>query len=64
MLAQFWTFTEVQIRAIEEQWIGEKSYKEHAHRMLLIWLHGSLLSKQNPIKGPFSNIFNFFRDFF
>ena len=57
MLAQFWTFTEIQIRAIEEQWIGEKSYKEHAHRMLLIWLHGSLLAKINPIKGFLNIIF-------
>ena len=59
LLAQFWSFTEVQIRAIEEQWIGEKSYKEHAHRMLLIWLHGSLLAKQNPIKGTNSLTNNF-----
>ena len=53
LLAAYWKFSETQIRAIEEQWIGEKSYREHAHRMLLIWLNGCLLSKQNPIKGIF-----------
>jgi len=53
LLGAYWKFSDTQIRSIEEQWIGEKSYREHAHRMLLIWLHGCLLSKQNPIKGIF-----------
>uniref|UniRef100_A0A8C0V8T8 Ankyrin repeat and death domain containing 1B n=1 Tax=Cyanistes caeruleus TaxID=156563 RepID=A0A8C0V8T8_CYACU len=49
-LAAFWKFTDEQIKAIEEQWTGKKSYKEHGNRMLLIWLHGTLLSHQNPVK--------------
>ncbi|NP_001120480.1 ankyrin repeat and death domain-containing protein 1B [Xenopus tropicalis] len=50
-MAQGWKFTEAQIKAIEEQWTGKESYKEHCHRMLLIWLHGVLLAKENPIKA-------------
>ncbi|XP_071586128.1 ankyrin repeat and death domain-containing protein 1B isoform X5 [Heliangelus exortis] len=49
-LALFWKFTDEQIKAIEEQWTGRRSYKEHGHRMLLIWLHGILLARQNPVK--------------
>ncbi|NXU58483.1 AKD1B protein, partial [Turnix velox] len=49
-LALFWKFTNEQIKAIEEQWTGKKSYKEHGNRMLLIWLHGTLLAHQNPVK--------------
>ncbi|XP_041424825.1 ankyrin repeat and death domain-containing protein 1B isoform X2 [Xenopus laevis] len=50
-MAQGWKFTEAQIKAIEEQWTGKESYKEHCHRLLLIWLHGVLLAKENPIKA-------------
>ncbi|XP_068033348.1 LOW QUALITY PROTEIN: ankyrin repeat and death domain-containing protein 1B [Anomalospiza imberbis] len=49
-LAMFWKFTDEQIKAIEEQWTGKKSYKKHGNRMLLIWLHGTLLAHQNPVK--------------
>ncbi|KAG8456500.1 hypothetical protein GDO86_002324 [Hymenochirus boettgeri] len=49
-LAQEWLFTEAQIKAIEEQWTGNENYKEHGNRMLMIWLHGVLLAKENPIK--------------
>ncbi|XP_053303931.1 ankyrin repeat and death domain-containing protein 1B [Spea bombifrons] len=55
-LAQFWKFTEPQIKAIEQQWTGKTSYKEHGHRMLLIWLHGVLLTEQNPIKSLYEDL--------
>nr|XP_008101141.1 PREDICTED: ankyrin repeat and death domain-containing protein 1B isoform X1 [Anolis carolinensis] len=55
-LAKFWMFTDEQIKAIEEQWTGKKSYKEHGHRMLLIWLHGVLTVGQNPIKQLYEDL--------
>ncbi|XP_065261957.1 ankyrin repeat and death domain-containing protein 1B [Emys orbicularis] len=55
-LALFWKFTEEQMKAIEEQWTGKKSYKEHGHRMLLIWLHGILLAHQNPVKHIYEDL--------
>ncbi|XP_061476541.1 ankyrin repeat and death domain-containing protein 1B isoform X2 [Rhineura floridana] len=55
-LAQFWKFTDEQIKAIEEQWTGKKSYKEHGHRMLLIWLHGVLMAGQNPVKYLYEDL--------
>ncbi|XP_032865049.2 ankyrin repeat and death domain-containing protein 1B isoform X1 [Tyto alba] len=55
-LALFLKFTEEQIKAIEEQWTGKKSYKEHGNRMLLIWLHGILLAHQNPIKHIYEDL--------
>ncbi|XP_007440824.1 ankyrin repeat and death domain-containing protein 1B-like [Python bivittatus] len=55
-LAQFWKFTDEQIKAIEEQWTGKKSYKEHGHRMFLIWLHGVLMAGQNPIKHLYEDL--------
>nr|XP_014429644.1 ankyrin repeat and death domain-containing protein 1B isoform X5 [Pelodiscus sinensis] len=57
-LALFWNFTEAQIKAIEEQWTGKKSYKEHGHRMLLIWLHGILLAHRNPVKHIYEDLVN------
>uniref|UniRef100_A0A669QL52 Ankyrin repeat and death domain containing 1B n=1 Tax=Phasianus colchicus TaxID=9054 RepID=A0A669QL52_PHACC len=56
ILALFWKFTDEQIKAIEEQWTGKKSYKEHGHRMLLIWLHGTLLAHENPVKHIFKDL--------
>lgn len=50
LLAQHWDFSEEQIRAIEQQWTGMKSFKEHGHRMLLIWLHGAVAAGENPVK--------------
>ncbi|KAH7643738.1 uncharacterized protein LOC124494328 [Dermatophagoides farinae] len=47
-LARFWNFTEEQIKAIEHQYTGKTSYKDHAYRMLLIWLHG-LSSSKDPM---------------
>nr|XP_028604864.1 ankyrin repeat and death domain-containing protein 1B isoform X1 [Podarcis muralis] len=55
-LAQFWKFTDEQVKAIEEQWTGKKSYKEHGHRMLLIWLHGILMAGQNPVKYLYEDL--------
>ncbi|XP_032824831.2 ankyrin repeat and death domain-containing protein 1B isoform X3 [Petromyzon marinus] len=55
-LAHHWTFTEAHILAIEQQWAGSKSYKEHGHRMLLIWLHGVLTARENPIKSLYEGL--------
>ncbi|NWX15070.1 AKD1B protein, partial [Aegotheles bennettii] len=55
-LALFWKFTNEHIKAIEEQWTGKKSYKEHGNRMLLIWLHGILLAHQNPVKHIYEDL--------
>ncbi|KAK3925030.1 Ankyrin repeat and death domain-containing protein 1B, partial [Frankliniella fusca] len=38
-LARHWKFTDDQVRAIEHQYTGPASYKEHGHRVLLIWQH-------------------------
>ncbi|XP_026860326.2 ankyrin repeat and death domain-containing protein 1A isoform X2 [Electrophorus electricus] len=55
-LAKHWCFTDAHIRAIEHQWTGTKSFKEHGHRMLLIWLHGVLVARENPIKGLYEGL--------
>ncbi|XP_028661525.1 ankyrin repeat and death domain-containing protein 1A [Erpetoichthys calabaricus] len=55
-LAVEWHFTEPQIQAIEEQWIGPKSYQEHGHRALLIWLHGVQMTNQNAGKELFEGL--------
>ncbi|KAJ8398349.1 hypothetical protein AAFF_G00429190 [Aldrovandia affinis] len=55
-LAQHWRFTEAHIRAIEQQWTGTKSHREHAHRMLLVWLHGVVMAGENPIKGLYEGL--------
>uniref|UniRef100_A0ACB8E5Y6 Ankyrin repeat and death domain-containing protein 1A n=2 Tax=Sphaerodactylus townsendi TaxID=933632 RepID=A0ACB8E5Y6_9SAUR len=55
-LAHFWKFTEAHIRAIEHQWAGTKSYREHGHRMLLIWLHGVVMACENPTKGLYEGL--------
>ncbi|XP_053982715.1 ankyrin repeat and death domain-containing protein 1A-like isoform X2 [Hylaeus volcanicus] len=39
-LALHWAFTHEQIRAIEHQYTGPSSYKEHGFRMLMIWASG------------------------
>ncbi|KAK0180405.1 hypothetical protein PV327_006049 [Microctonus hyperodae] len=36
-LAQHWAFTHDQIQAIEHQYTGPSSYKEHGYRLLMIW---------------------------
>ncbi|XP_049451285.1 ankyrin repeat and death domain-containing protein 1A isoform X2 [Epinephelus fuscoguttatus] len=56
LLAQHWEFSDAHIRAIEHQWTGMKSFKEHGHRMLLIWLHGVVMAGENPIKGLYEGL--------
>ncbi|CAJ0962557.1 unnamed protein product [Ranitomeya imitator] len=55
-LAQYWKFTDAHIRAIDQQWTGTKSYRDHGHRMLLIWLHGVVMAGDNPVKGLFEGL--------
>lgn len=52
LLARQWGFTAEHIKAIEHQYTGKYSYKEHGYRMMLIWLHGLPLSA-NPLKELF-----------
>jgi len=33
-----------------------RSFKEHGHRMLLIWLHGVVMAGENPIKGLYEGL--------
>lgn len=35
---------------------GTKSYKDHGHRLLLIWLHGVLIARENPIKNLYEGL--------
>lgn len=35
---------------------GTKSYREHGHRMLLIWLHGVITAGENPVKGLYEGL--------
>ncbi|XP_035828924.1 NK-tumor recognition protein [Aplysia californica] len=39
-LAYHWQFTPEHVRAIEQEYTGTTSYKEHSFRLLNIWLHG------------------------
>ncbi|XP_042639209.1 ankyrin repeat and death domain-containing protein 1A [Orycteropus afer afer] len=55
-LAYSWEFTEAHVHAIEQQWTGTKSYREHGHRMLLIWLHGVGVAGKNPSKALFEGL--------
>ncbi|VTJ63249.1 Hypothetical predicted protein [Marmota monax] len=55
-LACSWEFTEAHIYAIEQQWTGTRSYQEHGHRMLLIWLHGVVMAGENPSKALFEGL--------
>lgn len=48
-LAKHWQFSEEQMRAIEHQYTGRSSFKEHGHRLLLIWLH-ALPPYQNALR--------------
>ncbi|XP_054160145.1 ankyrin repeat and death domain-containing protein 1A-like [Oppia nitens] len=47
-LAKIWDFTEDQMKAIEHQYTGKTSYKDHCYRMMVIWLH-SLPASKNPL---------------
>ncbi|XP_076588052.1 uncharacterized protein ankdd1b [Chaetodon auriga] len=55
-LAKHWGFTQAQVLAIEEQWIGQHSYKEHGNRMLLIWLHGEELAQKSTAKELYQGL--------
>ncbi|XP_030670415.1 ankyrin repeat and death domain-containing protein 1A isoform X4 [Nomascus leucogenys] len=55
-LAYSWEFTEAHVYAIEQQWTGTRSYQEHGHRMLLIWLHGVATADENPSKALFEGL--------
>ncbi|XP_029367255.1 ankyrin repeat and death domain-containing protein 1A [Echeneis naucrates] len=55
-LAEHWSFTKEQVSAVEEQWTGQHSYKEHGNRMLLIWLHGEELAQRNPVKELYQGL--------
>lgn len=55
-LAYHWAFTDKQLAAIEEQYTGSKSWREHGHRMLLIWLHGCLTTHVNPMKSLYAGL--------
>ncbi|XP_012352889.1 ankyrin repeat and death domain-containing protein 1B [Nomascus leucogenys] len=55
-LARSWNFTDDQIRAIEEQWSGHESFREHGHRALLIWLHGTLMTRVDPAKHLYEEL--------
>ncbi|XP_019956603.1 ankyrin repeat and death domain-containing protein 1B [Paralichthys olivaceus] len=55
-LADYWNFTKEQVSAIEEQWTGQHSYREHGNRMLLIWLHGEELAQRNPAKELYHSL--------
>lgn len=35
---------------------GTKSYQEHGHRMLLIWLHGVIMAGENSSKALFEGL--------
>ncbi|XP_077867211.1 uncharacterized protein LOC100372378 [Saccoglossus kowalevskii] len=52
-LAFVWGFTDAHIKAIEHQFTGDKSWKEHGYRLLLIWLHGC---DENPVKGLYEGL--------
>ena len=43
------TFNLFCFEAIEHQYTGKSSYKEHSYRMMTIWLHG-LSETQNPLQ--------------
>lgn len=36
--------------------LGTASYREHGHRMLLIWLHGAIMAGENPVKGLYEGL--------
>ncbi|XP_011728452.2 ankyrin repeat and death domain-containing protein 1B isoform X2 [Macaca nemestrina] len=55
-LARSWNFTDDQIRAIEAQWSGNESFREHGHRALLIWLHGTLMTQADPAKHLYEEL--------
>ncbi|KAK1151482.1 ankyrin repeat and death domain-containing protein 1A-like [Acipenser oxyrinchus oxyrinchus] len=55
-LANYWQFPAQHVKAIEAQWTGNKSYKEHGYRMLLVWLHGISAEGKHPIKCLYESL--------
>ncbi|XP_062897896.1 ankyrin repeat and death domain-containing protein 1A-like isoform X1 [Mobula hypostoma] len=55
-LALHWDFSAKHIQALENQWTGSDSYKEHGYRMLLIWLHGISSLGKHPIKELYEGL--------
>ncbi|XP_058862178.1 ankyrin repeat and death domain-containing protein 1A-like [Acipenser ruthenus] len=55
-LANYWQFPAQHVKAIEAQWTGNKSYKEHGYRMLLVWLHGISVEGKHPIKCLYESL--------
>ncbi|CAL8346600.1 unnamed protein product [Lota lota] len=55
-LAKHWDFTKEQVAAIEVQWTGQHSYREHGNRMLLIWLHTVELAGKSPAKELYQGL--------
>ncbi|XP_048476437.1 ankyrin repeat and death domain-containing protein 1A-like isoform X3 [Rhincodon typus] len=55
-LAEHWDFSKKHIKAVETQWTGSNSYKEHGYRMLLIWLHGIITLGKHPIKELYESL--------
>ncbi|CAL8248907.1 unnamed protein product [Merluccius merluccius] len=55
-LAELWDFTKEQVEAIEEQWTGQHSYREHGNRMLLIWHHTVELAGKSPAKELYQGL--------
>ncbi|XP_022104646.1 ankyrin repeat and death domain-containing protein 1A-like isoform X2 [Acanthaster planci] len=52
-LVFYWGFSAEQIKAVQTQYTGPKSWKEHTYRMLLIWLHGM---EENPLRGLYEGL--------
>ncbi|XP_038076846.1 ankyrin repeat and death domain-containing protein 1A-like isoform X3 [Patiria miniata] len=52
-LVFYWGFSADQVKAVQTQYTGPKSWKEHTYRMLLIWLHGA---EDNPLKGLYEGL--------
>ncbi|XP_077601127.1 ankyrin repeat and death domain-containing protein 1A-like [Stigmatopora nigra] len=57
-LAEHWDFTLEQVSAIERQWTGQHSYREHGNRMLLIWFHGAELARESPMIQLYKALFH------
>ncbi|XP_066577228.1 ankyrin repeat and death domain-containing protein 1A-like [Amia ocellicauda] len=55
-LANYWQFTATHVKAIEAQWTGQQSYKEHGFRMLLVWLHGITTQGKHPVKELYEGL--------
>uniref|UniRef100_W5MQ00 Death domain-containing protein n=1 Tax=Lepisosteus oculatus TaxID=7918 RepID=W5MQ00_LEPOC len=55
-LADYWQFPVRHVKAIESQWTGNRSYKEHGFRMFLIWLHGITAEGKHPIRELYEGL--------